>query len=116
MPHKRNPDAIELTRARCRAIVAARAELLDVLRDLPSGYHRDFQFVKAPLFRAHDSMIALLALWPRLVAALEPDARKLAAAASDPSLRATERVLTAVKEGATFRDAYRAENRAAERR
>jgi argininosuccinate lyase len=116
MPQKRNPDAVELTRARARAVVAARAELLDLLRDLPSGYHRDFQLVKAPLFRAHDSVAAMLALWPRLIAGLAPDEARLRAAASDPSLRATERVLDAVKDGASFRDAYRAESRATERR
>ena len=113
MPQKRNPDAVELTRARCRAIVAARAEVLDLVRDLPSGYHRDFQLLKAPLFRAHDSMAAMLSLWPRLLAALAPDVERLTTAAADPSLRATERVLAAVKQGATFRDAYRAESRAA---
>jgi argininosuccinate lyase len=115
MPQKRNPDAIELTRARCRTIVAARAELLDLLRDLPSGYHRDFQLLKAPLFRAHDSMAAMLALWPRLLAALEPDEARLRAAAADRSLRATERVLSAVQAGTPFRDAYRSESRAADK-
>jgi len=112
MPQKRNPDAVELTRARARAIVAARAELLDLVRDLPSGYHRDFQLVKAPLFRAHDSLAATLALWPRLLSGLEPDEARLRLAASDPTLRATERVLAAVQGGAAFRDAYRAESRA----
>jgi argininosuccinate lyase len=112
MPQKRNPDAVELTRARCRVLVAARAELLDLVRDLPSGYHRDFQLLKAPLFRAHDHAVALLSLWARLVPALRPDAERLAAAASDPALRATERVLTAVRSGEPFRDAYRSESRA----
>jgi len=116
MPQKRNPDAVELTRARCRAIAAARDELRALLCDLPSGYHRDFQLVKAPLFRAHDSAQALLALWPRLIAGLRPDEARLRAAADDPSLRATERVLSSVKNGATFRDAYRAESRASEQR
>jgi argininosuccinate lyase len=115
MPQKRNPDAVELTRARCRTLVAARAELLALLADLPSGDHRDFQLVKAPLFRAHDTAAALLALWPRLVAGLTPDAERLRAAAADPKLRATERVLAAVKAGRAFRDAYRDESRAASR-
>ena len=116
MPQKRNPDAIELTRARARTIVAARAELADLLRDLPSGYHRDFQLIKAPLFRAHDALQALLSLWPRLVHALRPDAARLAAVSNDSSMRATERVLAAVEQGATFREAYRAESREGERR
>jgi len=112
MPQKRNPDAVELTRARCRALIAARAELVDLLRDLPSGYHRDFQLLKAPLFRAHDHAVALLSLWGRLVPVLEPVAERLASAAADPALRATERVLTAVQSGKAFRDAYREESRA----
>lgn len=115
MPQKRNPDAVELTRARCRTLVAARAELLDLLRDLPSGYHRDFQLLKSPLFRAHDTSLALLSLWTRLVPALAPDEARLTAAASDPALRATERVLTAVKSGTPFRDAYRVESQAGTR-
>jgi len=115
MPQKRNPDAVELTRARCRALIAARAELLDLLRDLPSGYHRDFQLLKSPLFRAHDHALALLSLWTRLVPALVPDAERLSLAAADPALRATERVLTAVQSGQPFRDAYRAESRASSR-
>jgi len=110
MPQKRNPDAVELTRAHCRVLVSARAELRDLLRDLPSGYHRDFQLVKAPLFRAHDAAQLLLALWTRLLPALVPDEGRLATAAADPSLQATERVLAAVKSGRTFRDAYREES------
>ena len=113
MPQKRNPDAIELTRARCRTIVAARVELADLLRDLPSGYHRDFQLIKAPLFRAHDVMAPMLTLWPRVIGALRPAEARLRAAIGDPSLRATERVLAAVKGGAPFRDAYRLESREA---
>jgi argininosuccinate lyase len=112
MPQKRNPDALELTRARARLIVCERAQLVELLRDLPSGYHRDFQLLKGPLFRAHDSMKAMLSLWPRLFAALRPDEPRLRAAAADPKLRSTERVLGAARDGVPFRDAYRAESRA----
>jgi argininosuccinate lyase len=113
MPHKRNPDVLELLRAHARGIVGDRAALLDVLRDLPSGYHRDFQLVKPPLFRAHDRARAARALLPDLLAALELDAAALAAAADDPALRATERALERTRAGVPFRDAYRAESRAA---
>jgi argininosuccinate lyase len=115
MPQKRNPDAIELTRARARSVVAARAELLELVRDLPSGYHRDFQCLKSPLFRAHDVLHALLAFWPRLIGALEPDEARLRAACADPALRATERALERARAGMPFREAYRAEARASSR-
>lgn len=109
MPHKRNPDAIELARAHARTISSERAALLELVRDLPSGYHRDFQLLKPPLFRAHDSATAMLALLPRLVDALEFDVEALQAACADPKLAATQRALEKVKAGVPFRDAYREE-------
>ncbi|MCK6449132.1 MAG: argininosuccinate lyase [Planctomycetes bacterium] len=110
MPQKRNPDLVELVRAHARQALADRAALLDVIRDLPSGYHRDFQLIKPPLFRAHDRVAAMLPLCAKLVATLEFDAEKLAAAADDPKLRATERALEKAKSGVPFRDAYREES------
>ena len=96
-------------RAHARATVADRAALLDVVRDLPSGYHRDFQLIKPPLFRAHDRMQAMLRVLARLLSALEIDRVALEAACADPALKATERVLEQAKAGVPFRDAYRAE-------
>jgi argininosuccinate lyase len=109
MPHKRNPDVLELARAHCRQVIAERAALLDLLRDLPSGYHRDFQLIKPVLFRAHDRMAALLPLLPRVLAGLSWDPARLEAACADPKLHATARALERVQRGETFRDAYRAE-------
>ncbi len=111
MPQKRNPDLVELLRANARQVVAERAALLDVLRDLPSGYHRDFQLIKPPLFRGHDRAVASLSMAERLVARLEFDEAALRAAGADDDLRATERALQKVAAGATFRDAYREESR-----
>jgi argininosuccinate lyase len=111
MPHKRNPDVVELMRAHCRQVVADRAALLEVLRDLPSGYHRDFQLLKPPLFRAHDRMASMLPLASRLVRVLEIDAEALERACADDSLRSTERALQAAREGVPFRDAYRQESK-----
>ena len=109
MPHKRNPDVLELARAHCRQVAADRAALLDVIRDLPSGYHRDFQLIKPPLFRAHDRMHAMLPVLTHVLDGLEFDESKLRAACADPKLRSTERALDKVQGGATFRDAYREE-------
>ncbi len=111
MPQKRNPDVVELVRAQARQVVADRAALLDVVRDLPSGYHRDFQLVKEPLFRAHDRVAGMLSLVARLVDGLEFDEEALDAAAADPALEATRRVLERVKDGIAFRDAYVDESR-----
>jgi argininosuccinate lyase len=112
MPHKRNPDVLELSRAHCRQVVADRAALVDLLRDLPAGYHRDFQLIKPVLFRAHDRMAAVLSLLPRVLAGLTWNGERLGAAAADPKLAATARALERVRQGEAFRDAYRAESQA----
>ena len=110
MPHKRNPDLIELMRGNMRQVVAERAALLDVLRDLPSGYHRDFQLVKPPLFRAHDRVQSGLSLVAKLIDRMTPKAEALEAATSDPSLQVTKRLLERAAAGESFRDAYRDES------
>ena len=112
MPQKRNPDLVELIRAHCRQVVADRAALLDLVRDLPAGYHRDFQLIKPPLFRAHDRMMAMLPLAARLLERLELDEAVLKKIAQDPELLATEAALKRAAQGEAFRDVYRAESKA----
>ena len=51
MPHKRNPDLFELTRARAAALEGDLAQVLAIKAKLTSGYHRDFQLLKEPLIR-----------------------------------------------------------------
>jgi argininosuccinate lyase len=46
MPHKKNPDAFELIRARCNKLVALPYEISLITANLPTGYHRDFQVTK----------------------------------------------------------------------
>ncbi|MFT4647385.1 MAG: argininosuccinate lyase [Glaciecola sp.] len=107
MPQKRNPDLIELLRANARQVVAERSALLAVLQDLPSGYHRDFQLIKPPLFRAHDRLLASLNILTRFLPGLEFQAEALSEAANDPDLQATAKALTAAAKGQSFRAAYR---------
>jgi len=111
MPQKRNPDVVELLRGQARQVSADRAALLAVVRDLPSGYHRDFQLVKPPLFRAHDRMASALPMAARLVTGLSFREADLRSAVDDPALRATERALERVREGTSFREAYLRESR-----
>ncbi|MBL4770955.1 MAG: argininosuccinate lyase [Planctomycetes bacterium] len=107
MPQKRNPDLIELLRANARQVVAERTALLAVLQDLPSGYHRDFQLIKPPLFRAHDRLLASLKILTRFLPGLEFQTEALTEAANDPDLQATAKALTAAAKGQSFRSAYR---------
>ena len=111
MPHKRNPDLIELLRGNARQVGAEREALKAVIAGLPSGYHRDFQLIKPPLFRAYDRSVASLAILARLLRGLEFDRAALEEAASDPSLQVTRRALEKARDGQSFRDAYREESR-----
>lgn len=109
MPQKRNPDLIELLRAQSRQTVADRASLLAVLQDLSSGYHRDFQLIKPPLFRGHDRLLASVRITAKLVPELSFDEAVLQTAAEDPQLTATAKALQAAARGQSFRSAYREE-------
>jgi argininosuccinate lyase len=60
MPHKKNPDVFELTRAKCNKIQALPNEISLIVANLPSGYHRDMQIIKESLFPAIAEMKACL--------------------------------------------------------
>jgi argininosuccinate lyase len=105
MPQKRNPDVLELTRAKAAVVRSALAELQAIAGPLPSGYHRDLQLLKAPLFRGVDTALAMMRVATYVMSALEVDAARCEAAMS-PELFATEEAYRLVREGVPFREAY----------
>src|SRR6202035_2119652 len=64
MPQKRNPDVFELMRGRSAVAQAALSEVLGITQKLTSGYHRDLQLIKPPLFRGIDSCLQTLEILP----------------------------------------------------
>ncbi len=105
MPQKRNPDVFELVRGRTATAQACLFEALAITAKLPSGYHRDLQLLKAPLFRGIDLALSTLdvlaAALPQL--SFRPDRIALSA-----DLFAAERAYRLVlDEGIPFREAYR---------
>lgn len=104
MPNKRNPDLIELLRASYAPVAGARSELEQVL-SLPSGYHRDLQYTKAPVLRGFHHGLAALALVPPLLSALQWQESTLLAAI-EPGMQATDLALEFARQGLPFRDAY----------
>jgi argininosuccinate lyase len=105
MPQKRNPDVFELIRGRSATTLACLNEVLVVISRLTSGYHRDLQLIKAPLFRAIDLAGDVLDILHRTL----PRVRFLPQNIEvSPVLSATEDAYRlVVDEGLSFRDAYR---------
>ena len=105
MPQKRNPDVFELIRGRSATALGCLVEALGLFSRLPSGYHRDLQLIKAPLFRGIDLALQTLDILPPALAGLRflPERILL-----DPSIHAAERAYElVVREGIPFREAYR---------
>lgn len=105
MPQKKNPDVVELTRARAALFPGWLSQVL-AIGALPSGYHRDYQLTKGPLFAALDAMALMLDVAARLPAALTVNPERCAAAVTE-DLLATHSAMALVREGVPFRTAYR---------
>src|SRR5262249_58266235 len=88
MPHKKNPDVLELLRGKAARVVADLQHLLVLVKGLPLAYNRDLQDDKVALFDAHDTVAASLELAAPLVRAarFRPDA--IAARLADAFLAA----------------------------
>ncbi|HKL61765.1 MAG TPA: argininosuccinate lyase [Woeseiaceae bacterium] len=105
MPQKRNPDVLELARAAPATAQACLDECLMVTAKLTSGYHRDLQRLKPPLFRgidlADDTLVIMAALLDGV--GFRPENIRL-----DPGVHAAEEANRLVtEEGIPFREAYR---------
>jgi len=107
MPQKRNPDVFELVRARSAGAPAELQAILALTSKMTSGYHRDLQLLKAPLFRLVDSTADTLKVMAHALPHVRFDQERTTAA-MDSSLFATEQAYRLVtEEGLPFRDAYR---------
>jgi argininosuccinate lyase len=105
MPQKRNPDVFELIRGRTATAQACLVEVLGITAKLPSGYHRDLQLLKAPLFRGVDLARGTLAIVVPALDGVRFNAERIELA---PELRAAEEAYRLVlAEGISFREAYR---------
>jgi argininosuccinate lyase len=105
MPQKRNPDVFELMRGRSAVAQAALNEVLGITQKMSSGYHRDLQLIKPPLFRAIDSCQQTLEIMPSALAGVhfKPDNIRL-----DPGIHAAAAANALVaKDNIPFREAYR---------
>jgi argininosuccinate lyase len=105
MPQKRNPDVFELIRGRSAVAQAALNEVLGITQKMSSGYHRDLQLIKAPLFRGIDSCAETLSILPAALGGVQfrPEHIHL----DDGIHAAAAANALVVQEGIPFREAYR---------
>lgn len=102
MPQKKNPDVFELVRGRSAQLPGLLQEILGITAKLSSGYHRDMQLIKQPLFRAIDTTrdtVEIVVLGIQHVHFVEKDL--------PDEIHATEKVNELASKGVPFRDAYR---------
>jgi len=106
MPHKKNPDVFELTRAKCNKIQALPQQITLICNNLPSGYFRDLQVIKEIFIPSFDELKDCLLMTTRMINKIEinehiPDEEKYA------PIFSVEEVNRLVGEGLPFRDAYK---------
>jgi argininosuccinate lyase len=106
MPQKRNPDAAELLRAKAPRIVGRLAGLHGVLHGLPLTYNKDLQEDKEPLFDAIDTLELCLRVAREMLSGIEFDRERMADAASDELVAATDLADLLVRRGVAFREAH----------
>ncbi len=105
MPQKRNPDVLELVRAKAARVRSAASAVFDISRGLPSGYNRDVQEAKEPFMDGIATTRACLRVLTGLTGGLGINRAALRRGFT-PDVFATDRALELVREGLPFRDAY----------
>lgn len=106
MPHKKNPDVFELTRAKCNKIQSLPAQIMLITNNLPSGYFRDLQIIKEAFLPMFDEMKSILAMTEEMIAHISVNEHIL----DDDRYRfmfSVEEVNRLTAAGMPFRDAYK---------
>jgi argininosuccinate lyase len=106
MPQKKNPDAAELLRAKAPRILAHHQALHGVMHALPLTYNKDLQEDKEHLFDAVDTLRLCLAAATGMLRGADFRRERMAAAASDELIAATDLADLLVKRGVPFRECH----------
>ncbi len=106
MPHKQNPDVLELLRAKTAVIVGASAQIKQVTAGLPSGYNRDLQEIKPLLFGAIDACAGSLEAAGLVAGRLLVNRERLTAGIDERIYSVDRIVILMTEKNMSFRDAY----------
>ncbi len=105
MPQKKNPDVLELVRARAARVLGCSFAAAAVLKGLPGGYNRDLQEIKEPYIEGLAVTRSCLQVMKQIAAGLRANRAALAGGFT-PDVFATDRALELVSGGMPFREAY----------
>ncbi|MEA4974805.1 MAG: argininosuccinate lyase [Paludibacter sp.] len=106
MPHKKNPDVFELTRAKCNKIQSVPQQIMMITNNLPSGYFRDLQIIKEVFIPAFAELKDCLDMTTLMMSQLQVNEQIL----DDPKydlIFSVETVNKLTLGGVPFRDAYK---------
>ena len=106
MPHKKNPDVFELTRAKCNKLQGIPQQITMIINNLPSGYFRDLQIIKEVYLPMFDEMIDILVMTRSMIEQIKVNESILDDAKYD-LIFSVEEVNKRTLAGTPFRDAYK---------
>ena len=106
MPHKKNPDVLELLRAKYHAVVSYEFQVKNISANHLSGYNRDLQLTKEPTMKGFETTTACLSIIKLVYEHLRVNKERCSQAMTE-ELFATEEVYKLVKKGVPFRKAYK---------
>jgi argininosuccinate lyase len=106
MPHKKNPDVFELTRAKCNKLQSLPQQIMMITNNLPSGYFRDLQIIKEVFVPAFAELTDCLEMTAMMMAQVEVNTEILNDSRYD-YLFSVEEVNRLTLTGTPFRDAYK---------
>ena len=106
MPHKKNPDVFELTRAKCNKIQALPQTITLIMNNLPCGYFRDLQIIKEAFLPAFDELKDCLQMTAYIINKMKVNEHILDNPIYD-NMFSVEEVNRLAREGMPFRDAYK---------
>lgn len=106
MPHKKNPDVLELVRAKGAVVHSYYLQVVEIAKSLHSGYNRDLQLTKEPLMKGFETTIAAVNIMSLVISNIKVNKDNCKKACT-PEIYSVQKAYKMVKNGTAFRDAYK---------
>jgi argininosuccinate lyase len=106
MPHKKNPDALELIRGKASRVIGDLFSIFTIMKGLPMTYNRDLQEDKEPLFHATETAKDALAVMALCITGMRIDRKQMERAVNESFMPAVEMAEYLTLKGVPFREAH----------